>query len=90
MRRGNCPEALHVWGGGGSVLPPPPAVITGFLPAPCSSWILFISMERKFSLDVKGGGGVGREAKENFLYMETKTGRETFSFIKIIFSSPLR
>ena len=32
--------------------------------------------------DVKGGGGggggVGREANENFLYMETKTGREHF------------
>ena len=24
MRRGNCPEALHVWGGGGVGNPPPP------------------------------------------------------------------
>ena len=52
--------------------------------------VSFAAMERKFSLDVKGGGGVGRGANENFLYMETKTGRETFSFSKIIFSSPLR
>ena len=77
----------YTWGGG-SVLPALLQLLNRFPPPP--PLLAFAAMERKFSLDVKGGGGVGRGANENFLYMETKTGRETFSFSKIIFSSPLR
>ena len=76
--------------GGGSVLPALLQLLNRFPPPPPPPLLAFAAMERKFSLDVKGGGGVGRGANENFLYMETKTGRETFSFSKIIFSSPLR
>ena len=81
-------------GGGGVCTPRPPTAVkpVSSPPSPPSPppLLAFAAMERKFSLDVKGGGGVGRGANENFLYMETKTGRETFSFSKIIFSSPLR
>ena len=77
-------------GGGGSVLPALLQLLNRFPPPAPPPLLAFAAMERKFSLDVKGGGGVGRGANENFLYMETKTGRETFSFSKIIFSSPLR
>ena len=77
--------------GGGVCTPRPPTAVKPVSSPPLPPPLLaFAAMERKFSLDVKGGGGVGRGANENFLYMETKTGRETFSFSKIIFSSPLR
>ena len=76
--------------GGGVCTPRPPTAVKPVSPPLPPPLLAFAAMERKFSLDVKGGGGVGRGANENFLYMETKTGRETFSFSKIIFSSPLR